>query len=144
MDESDPLATVDLTDEQVRGPIRLLTEWSTGDAQLAETLRMIAAMPVHTPERHEAEAFLHMTQARAAWREADRLRTAERRRKTPRVAGPDDGRRQVRKGKCVMCDALVRLRADGTVRVHDVGSGAAATRSGPVDRCVGAGLAPKT
>lgn len=153
MDEADPLGgdvpaqeeRADLA-ERVGGVIRVFTDWSTSDPGLAHTLTLIQQMPRHSPERHEAEAFLHMTLARAAWREADRLRTAEQRRRTPRVAGPDDGRRQVRKGACTMCQALVRLRVDGTVRVHDVGSGAAQSRSiaGAANRCVGAGLPPSS
>lgn len=124
---------------------RLTTEWSTDDPQVAEALRLLNAMPTWSPEYHEALAGLHILQARWEWREADRLARADRYRRTPRVAGPDDGRRQVRHGTCPMCQARVRLRVDGTVRVHDVGSGAAVSLStGRQDRCVGAGLPPTT
>ena len=59
---------------------RLTTEWSTDDPQVAEALKTIMATPPYSPERHEAEAGLHMLQARWAWREADRLRGLEARR----------------------------------------------------------------
>lgn len=154
MDEVDPLDGDVPEADHVRAVattvvIRLLTEWSTDDPGLAATLRAIQALPEHEPERHDAEAFLHMIQARAAWRKADELRAhaESNRRRTERIAAgrANDGRRVVRHGTCQMCDTRVRLRVDGTVRVHDVGSGAAQSRAvaGAANRCAGAGLPPK-
>jgi hypothetical protein len=60
---------------------RLITEWSTSDPGLADMLRSIAELPEHDPVRHEMEALLHTQQARFAWREADRLRELERKRR---------------------------------------------------------------
>lgn len=60
---------------------RLVTEWSTSDPGLAEMLRSIADLPEHDPTRHELEALLHTQQARIAWREADRLRELEKKRR---------------------------------------------------------------
>lgn len=73
---------------------RLITEWSTDDPGLADTLRSIAALGEHTEERMEVEAALHMFQARLCWSTAERLREArvdraarqaraEKRRQTP-------------------------------------------------------------
>jgi len=128
-----------------RATVRVLTDWSTADPDMARTLAMIQEMPDSTPERHEAEAFLHMTMARAAWRRADELRRNERYRRQPRVAGPEDGRRRAVKGTCVACNTKVRLRLDGTCWKHDAGSGAARTRAyGPREpRCEGSGMAPQ-
>lgn len=125
--------------------IRLVTEWSTDDPALAQTLALIAATPTWDPLRHEMEAALHTFQARLAWQRAAELRAAARQAARPRrTAGPGDARKQVQKGSCPNCGATVRLRKDGTVRVHDVGSGAAASRAitGAANRCVGAGLPP--
>jgi hypothetical protein len=60
---------------------QLVTEWSTDDPGLAEMLKSIAALPAYDPDRHELEALLHTQQARLAWREADRLRDLQRRRR---------------------------------------------------------------
>lgn len=57
---------------------RLITEWSTDDPTLAAVLTDLAALPDYSVERHEAEAALHMVQARAAWRQADRVRASQR------------------------------------------------------------------
>lgn len=60
---------------------RLITEWSTSDPGLAEMLTMVNAVPEYDPARHELEAMLHIEQARLAWREADRLRELQKRRR---------------------------------------------------------------
>jgi uncharacterized SAM-dependent methyltransferase len=152
VDEVDPLDGDVPEAQRVAGraipvAIRLLTEWSTDDPGLAESLRQISAMPEYEPERHEAEAFLHMIQARAAWRKADELRALERgrtKREQRLAAGrAADGRRRVVKAVCPSdgCGALVRLRVDGMLREHDPGSGAA--RFGNRDgRCAGSGHPP--
>lgn len=57
---------------------RLVTEWSTDDPALASTLRDLNALPELSVERQEAEAQLHMIQARECWRAADRIRARQR------------------------------------------------------------------
>lgn len=57
---------------------RLVTEWSTDDPKLAETLRLIQQTPDHTSEREELEAALHTFQARLCWQRAERYRQRER------------------------------------------------------------------
>lgn len=143
MDEVDPLAApLTLDAPEAGGPWRMVTTWWASDARVADALRFIQSIPETDPERHEAEAGLHMLQARWAWRRADELRRHERYRRTPRVAGPDDGRRHVVRGACPTCGALVRVNLDGRVRVHDPGSGAAKSAIHEGKRCGGSGLAP--
>jgi hypothetical protein len=149
MDETDPLVLLVPEEEAGSGgPWRMVTTWWASDAKVADALRFIQSIPEHTPERHEAEAGLHMLQARWAWRRADELRRAERYRRTPRHAGPDDGRRKVTRGTCPACGVMVRLRLDGGVRAHDRGSGAARTPSQDAlhgaqrSRCEGSGRSP--
>lgn len=55
----------------------LITEWSTDDPGVAELLTEIAKLPQYSAARHEAEAGLHMMQARFAWRRADEFRRFE-------------------------------------------------------------------
>lgn len=150
MDEVDPLAamTEAMTRQDGGGRWRMVTTWWASDPKVAEGLVWINSLPQSEPLRHEAEAAIHMLQARWAWAEADRLRRAERHRRAPRVAGPTDGRRQVTKGTCPSCGVLVRLRLDGGLRAHDHGSGAARTPSQDAlpdsqrTRCDGSGRSP--
>ena len=64
---------------------QLVVEFSTADQRMAAVLSSIAALPEWSPQRHEMEAHLHMTLARAAWHTADRLRDLAAKRKP--VAG---------------------------------------------------------
>lgn len=119
--------------------VRLVTEWSTDDPALAETLRRIADVPEWDPIRHEMEAALHTFQARLAWQKAGALRATQQRvRPAPR--------RATVYGICPVedCGASVRVNLDGTLRVHDRGSGGARMRSySRDDRCPGGGERPK-
>jgi hypothetical protein len=153
VDEVDPLAVLAADPHGLTGLTpgttwRLVTTWWASDPTVAKSLAWVNSLPQSEPLRHEAEAGIHMLQARWAWAEADRLRRAERYRRTPRVAGPDDGRRQVTMGTCPSCGALVRLRLDGGLRAHDRGSGAARTPSQDAlpaadkTRCEGSGRSP--
>jgi len=53
---------------------RLVTEWSTEDAGLADMLRDIASFPEGSVERLELEAILHTQQAAWCHRQIGRLR----------------------------------------------------------------------
>lgn len=57
---------------------RLVTEWSSDDPDLAQTLRFMAALPDRSPERLAAEAALHTFQATELQRELGQI-LAERR-----------------------------------------------------------------
>lgn len=59
-------------------PEQIITEWSSATPRVAAALQELAALPEHSVERLEAEAGLHMLQARWCWRRADRLREAQR------------------------------------------------------------------
>lgn len=59
---------------------QLLTEWSTDNTALAEALRLIDQLSDGDPRRYEAEAQMHLAQARFAWRKADQLRESQRER----------------------------------------------------------------
>lgn len=153
MDETDPLGGDVPEADRVRAVsiatvIRVATDWSTSDPGMAATLRMIQAMPDTEPERHDAEAFLHMTMARAAWRHADRLREQQRtnERRTERLAAgrANDGRRVVVHGTCPACDAVVRVNMDGMLRAHVAGTGGGwrSTNGRDGKRCEGSGHPP--
>lgn len=49
------------------------------DEGAAEIIRALQSVPQYTPERAELEAHLYLVLARCSWREADRLRSAQRR-----------------------------------------------------------------
>lgn len=113
--------------------IRLVTEWSTDDPELAETLRMIAAEPEWSVTRLEMEAGLHMMQARFAWRRADQIR--ERQNESDRRAA----RKPRGEGVCPVCGTTVALVSDGTLRMHDTGSRGRGSFTTP---CTGSHNAP--
>lgn len=54
--------------------VTITADFSTEDPRLAVLLRAVQALPEDAPERHEAEAHLHLELARVAWRRADALR----------------------------------------------------------------------
>jgi len=64
----------------------LTTEWTTDSEAVAELLTFISGLPQYSAERYEAEAGLHMLQARFAWRRADQIRGFERDREKRRSA----------------------------------------------------------
>lgn len=77
-------------------PGRILIEISLNippDSQLADTIRWLNTLSPFDEVRLECEAFLYMTIARAAWRDADRARELRRKREERRAAG---GARQAR------------------------------------------------
>jgi uncharacterized protein YecT (DUF1311 family) len=75
---------------------RLVTEWSTQDPQLAETLKTIASFPERSVERLELEAILHTQQAAWCYQRIGEIRQFESqrrgggRRKTSEVVADGD------------------------------------------------------
>lgn len=133
MDEVDPLGgDVPEADRPRKAP------------SVDDLLAQIDALGYGTPEYFDCMGFLFTVLARSQWRRADQARADVRRRERLAAGRAADGRRVVRHGTCPMCQATVRLRMDGTVRVHDTGSGAAQSRAiyGAGNRCAGAGLPP--
>jgi hypothetical protein len=58
---------------------RILIDFRPGDAEAVEIIEALNQFPPYTVERAEMEGHLLMVLARVSWREADRLRQAERR-----------------------------------------------------------------
>lgn len=57
---------------------RIITEFRADDEEGAKILTALNQFRPYTIERAEMEAYLFMVLARVSWREADRLRVAER------------------------------------------------------------------
>lgn len=131
------------------GPHRIHVDLSTRDPVLQRAFDMVREMGADSPEHHECWAFIYLTLARTSWRDADRLRDAQRARtrREERLTADRarDGRRTTTKGTCPApdCGALVRLRLDGTLRAHVHGT-AGGWQSTRHDRCPGSGQPPQT
>jgi hypothetical protein len=58
---------------------RLVVEFKAEDEGAREILEALQQFPQYTPERADMEAHLFLVLARVSWREADRMRSVDRR-----------------------------------------------------------------